>query len=75
VSHFKGPQNVPNGRKIYQFAIKYNKIFHCINVKNLAEHWYFWFEYVPSGNPGVTFEHEAQALLRGLEPALVSESG
>jgi hypothetical protein len=44
-------QNIPNGRKIDQMAIKYTNIFHCKTLQNLKT-WDFWFENMPSGNPG-----------------------
>jgi hypothetical protein len=37
----KWPQRIPNGR---QMAIKYNNIIY--------PNWDFWFENMPSGNPG-----------------------
>jgi hypothetical protein len=50
------PQNIPNGHKIFpiavkyvdQMVIKYTKIFHS----KIYPNWDFWFENLPSGNPG-----------------------
>jgi hypothetical protein len=60
-SWYKKPKNIPNSHKIYQMAarytkidnmaIKYTNIFHCKTLQNLPI--FFWFENVPSGNPGL----------------------
>jgi hypothetical protein len=40
-----------NGSKIDQTAIKFTKIFNCKTLQNLPK-LIFWFESIPSGNPG-----------------------
>jgi hypothetical protein len=37
---------IPNGSKIEQMSLKYTNFSHCNTLQN------FWFENVPSGNPG-----------------------
>jgi hypothetical protein len=55
----KWPQNIlkghkiqQNGNKIQQMAGKCTNIFHCKSLQNLPK-LCFWFEHMPSGNPGL----------------------
>jgi hypothetical protein len=43
---------IPNGRKIFQKAIKYTDIFHTKALQiQYPPYWDFWYENTPSGNP------------------------
>jgi hypothetical protein len=46
----KWSQNIPNGSKMDQLAIKFTNICHCKTLK-IYPNWDFWFENIPSGNP------------------------
>jgi hypothetical protein len=56
----KLPWTITNSHKIYQMAVQYTKwpwnigtnIFHCKTLK-IYPNWHFWFENIPSGNPGL----------------------
>jgi hypothetical protein len=37
----KWPQNIPNGRRIDQGAVKYTNIFHCKSIKYLPKFGFF----------------------------------
>jgi hypothetical protein len=49
---------LPNGHKIYQMTVKYFKwllnipALSILRPSEIYPNWYFWFENVPSGNPG-----------------------
>jgi hypothetical protein len=43
-----------NGRKIDQMPIKYTNVFRCKAHQNFTKLEDFWFEKMPSGNPGTT---------------------
>jgi hypothetical protein len=47
----KWPQNIPNGRKIYQMAIKYAPYSIIARPSKIYPNWEFWFETIPPGNP------------------------
>jgi hypothetical protein len=42
---------IPNGRKIHQMALKYTT-FSIARPSKIYPNWDFWFENMPSGNPG-----------------------
>jgi hypothetical protein len=46
----KRPQTIPNGRKLYQMAVKYINIYQSKALQNLPI--FLGFENKPSGNPG-----------------------
>jgi hypothetical protein len=50
----KWPQNIPNGHKIYQMATKYIK-YTIARPSKFYPNWDFWFENMPSGNPGLLY--------------------
>jgi hypothetical protein len=60
----KQPQNIPNGHKIYAIAVKYvdqvdiefTNIFFIARQSKISPNWDFWFENIPSGNPGASHE-------------------
>jgi hypothetical protein len=47
--YIKWTQNILNGRKINQVAMKYTNIFYSRPSK-IFPNWDFWFENMPSGN-------------------------
>jgi hypothetical protein len=56
---YRWPQNLPNGHKIYQMAGKLIKwpqnrlTFSIARPSKICPNWDFWFENMPSGNPGL----------------------
>jgi hypothetical protein len=48
----KWSQNIPNGHKIFQMAMKYIKNFNLRSSK-IDPKWDFWFKNKQSGNPGL----------------------
>jgi hypothetical protein len=58
VLYYKLPLKLPNAHKMYQMAI-YSKwpyitpTFPIPRLSKIYPNWDFWFENVPSGNPGV----------------------
>jgi hypothetical protein len=52
------PQNVPNNHKMYKMAVcMYNIPPSSIaRPSKIYPNWYFWFENMPSGNPGYLFK-------------------
>jgi hypothetical protein len=59
----KWPKNIPNGRKISQTVIKYNRIFHSKALQIIPKLGDFWFENKPSGNPGCGTHHVAMCVI------------
>jgi hypothetical protein len=55
------PQNIPDGRKIDQLAIKYTNIIHCKILQNLPKLGFFSFENMPSGSPAPAYPHTLTA--------------
>jgi hypothetical protein len=47
----KRPYNIPNGRKTFKRAKIYTNIF-LSKALHKYPIWYFWYENLPSGNPG-----------------------
>jgi hypothetical protein len=59
IKYAKCLQKIPNGRKIYQMAVKYTKWPLNLPTSSIEKPYKiypnrdFWFEKIPSGNPGV----------------------
>jgi hypothetical protein len=53
----KWPENIQNDRKIDQIATKIPTSSIAKNTPN----WGFWFENIPSGNPGLHLQHAVEA--------------
>jgi hypothetical protein len=66
INYTRRPYIRPNGRDIFQMAIKYNNIFHSKALQKLPKLG-FLFENKPSGNPGwkKVINKAAKSLLTG----------
>jgi hypothetical protein len=57
--YIKTRENIPNGTKLFQMAGKLTEWSLNLPTTYIARpykvypNWYFWFENIPSGNPGV----------------------
>jgi hypothetical protein len=47
----KWAQNIPNGGKIFQIGLNCTNIFN-LKAPKIYPNWDFWFQNIPSGNPG-----------------------
>jgi hypothetical protein len=53
-------ENIPNGQKIHQMAIKYPNIFHCTTLHNFTQIRIFGLKMdAPSGNPAQDADEKA----------------
>jgi hypothetical protein len=64
VKYPKWPNNIPNGRKIFQMVVKYTYIIHSKAFQDLPK-LDFWHETKPSGSPGLERRTTFAAFIRG----------
>jgi hypothetical protein len=48
----KRVEKIPNGRKIFQMAVKYTNIANSKALQNYP-YWNFWYDNIQSGNPAL----------------------
>jgi hypothetical protein len=69
---FQRSIKIPNCRKIDQMAINCTSIFNWKSLQNYPN-WEFWFEKIPSGNPGSDKSSPLQKI--GVDKPLTERNG